>query len=100
MNGYWLFTPLLLPLFFGGLALPWLDALIPGLHLLEGGQVSAGSILNWFKRNFGQGLEAEAAANQEAKAAFTAACVWQAVVVVLVGQVSTTGGTEETVKVA
>ena len=39
-------------------------ALIPGLHLLEGGQVSAGSILNWFKRNFGQGLEAEAAANQ------------------------------------
>jgi hypothetical protein len=41
-----------------------------------------------------------AVANQVAKAAFTAACVWQAVVVVLVGQVSTTGGTEETVKVA
>jgi len=40
------------------------SALIPGLHLIEGGQVSAGSILNWFKRNFGQGLEAEAAANQ------------------------------------
>jgi ribulose kinase len=39
-------------------------ALIPGLHLIEGGQGSAGSILNWFKRNFCQGLEAEAAANQ------------------------------------
>jgi len=39
------------------------DALIPGLNLVEGGQVSTGSILNWFKRNFGQGLEAEAAAN-------------------------------------
>lgn len=38
------------------------DALIPGLNLVEGGQVSTGSILNWFKRNFGQGLEAEAAA--------------------------------------
>jgi hypothetical protein len=25
MSGYWLFTPLLLPLFFGGLALPWLE---------------------------------------------------------------------------
>lgn len=38
------------------------DALIPGLNLVEGGQVSTGSILNWFKRNFGQGVEAEAAA--------------------------------------
>lgn len=28
------------------------DALIPGLNLIEGGQVSTGSILNWFKRNF------------------------------------------------
>lgn len=37
------------------------EALIPGLNLVEGGQVSTGSILNWFKRNFGQGLEAEAA---------------------------------------
>lgn len=25
MSGYWLFTPLLLPLFFGGLVLPWLE---------------------------------------------------------------------------
>jgi len=28
------------------------DALIPGLNLVEGGQVSTGSILNWFQRNF------------------------------------------------
>ena len=28
------------------------DAIIPGLHLVEGGQVSTGSILNWFKTNF------------------------------------------------
>ncbi len=27
-------------------------AIIPGLNLVEGGQVSTGSILNWFKRNF------------------------------------------------
>jgi ribulokinase len=38
------------------------EALIPGLNLIEAGQVSTGSLLNWFKRNFGQGLEAEAAA--------------------------------------
>ncbi len=38
------------------------DALIPGLNMVEGGQVSTGSILNWFKRNFAQGLEAEAQA--------------------------------------
>ena len=28
------------------------DAVIPGLNLIEGGQVSTGSILSWFKRNF------------------------------------------------
>jgi FGGY-family pentulose kinase len=28
------------------------NAVIPGLNLVEGGQVSTGSILNWFKRNF------------------------------------------------
>lgn len=28
------------------------DAVIPGLNLVEGGQVSTGSILNWFKQNF------------------------------------------------
>jgi hypothetical protein len=44
--------------------------------------------------------EAEAVASQVAKAEFTAAWVWQAVVVVLVGQVSTIGGAAETVKVA
>jgi ribulokinase len=36
------------------------EAVIPGLNLVEGGQVSTGSILNWFKRNFAGGLEAEA----------------------------------------
>ena len=42
----------------------------------------------------------EAVASQVAKAEFTAACVWQAAVVVLVGQVSTTVGAAGTVKVA
>ena len=41
-----------------------------------------------------------AVANQVEKAVFTAACVWQAAAVVFVGQVSTIGGTDETVKVA
>jgi hypothetical protein len=40
-----------------------------------------------------------AVANHVAKAVFTAACVWQAAVVVFVGQVSTTGD-EATVNVA
>ena len=43
---------------------------------------------------------AEAVANHVAKALFTAACVWQAVVVVFVGQVNTTVGAAATVKVA
>jgi ribulokinase len=38
------------------------ESLIPGLHPVEGGQVSTGSILNWFKRNFAPDVEAEAAA--------------------------------------
>lgn len=38
------------------------ESLIPGLNPVEGGQVSTGSILNWFKRNFASGVEAEAAA--------------------------------------
>jgi FGGY-family pentulose kinase len=37
------------------------DAVIPGLNLIEGGQVSTGSILNWFKRNFAQDLVEQAA---------------------------------------
>jgi hypothetical protein len=41
-----------------------------------------------------------AVASQVLKAAFTAAWVWQAATVVLVGQVSTTGGGAATVKVA
>lgn len=36
------------------------DALIPGLNVVEGGQVSTGSILNWFKQNFAQDLAAQA----------------------------------------
>ena len=44
--------------------------------------------------------EAEAVANHVAKALFTAACVWQAAVVVFVGQVSTTLGAAGTVKIA
>lgn len=42
---------------------------------------------------------AVAVANQAAKAALTATCVWQAFAVVLIGQVSTTGGGIGTVKV-
>lgn len=40
------------------------DALIPGLNLVEGGQVSTGSILNWYKQNFARDLAAQAAAEQ------------------------------------
>lgn len=40
------------------------DALIPGLNLVEGGQVSTGSILNWFRKNFAQDLAAQAEAEQ------------------------------------
>ncbi len=32
------------------------DAVLPGLNLVEGGQVSTGAILNWFKRNFAADL--------------------------------------------
>jgi hypothetical protein len=41
-----------------------------------------------------------AVASQAVKAEFTAACIWQAAAVVFVGQVSTTGGATDTVKVA
>jgi hypothetical protein len=41
-----------------------------------------------------------AVANQVLNAALIAAWVWQAATVVLIGQVSTAGGVEETVKVA
>ena len=37
------------------------DALIPGLDLVEAGQVSTGSILSWFHRNFARDLDSEAA---------------------------------------
>jgi ribulose kinase len=49
-------------LHFGGILGSFPDALIPGLNLVEAGQVSTGSILSWFKRNFGQGAAADAAA--------------------------------------
>jgi ribulose kinase len=35
-----------------GLYGPFPDSLLPDLYLLEGGQVSTGSILSWFKRTF------------------------------------------------
>ncbi len=43
------------------------DALLPGLHAVEGGQTSTGSVINWFKNLLGEGvsyetLNAEAAA--------------------------------------
>lgn len=44
------------PGFFG--AFP--DAVVPGLYVLEGGQVSTGSIVKWFRDNFCGGLLAEA----------------------------------------
>jgi len=37
------------------------DAVIPSLQLVEGGQTSTGSIVNWFKTNFCANLEKEAA---------------------------------------
>ena len=37
------------------------DAVLPGLWLVEAGQVSTGSVLAWFKRNFAADLPAEAA---------------------------------------
>ncbi|MCB0046599.1 MAG: xylulose kinase [Caldilineaceae bacterium] len=46
------------PGIFGGFP----DSLIPGLCMVEAGQVSTGSILTWFRRNFARGADAEAAA--------------------------------------
>ncbi|MBN2322624.1 MAG: xylulose kinase [Spirochaetes bacterium] len=39
---------------------PHPDCLIPGLNVLEGGQVSSGSIIKWFKDNFSKKEEMEA----------------------------------------
>jgi ribulose kinase len=36
------------------------EAIMPGLNLVEGGQVSTGSILAWFKRNFARDLVEQA----------------------------------------
>lgn len=33
------------------------DAIVPGLHLIEGGQISTGSIINWFKSNYCGNIE-------------------------------------------
>ncbi len=35
------------------------DAVLPGLHVIEGGQTSTGSIVNWFRRLVGGGLDLE-----------------------------------------
>jgi len=40
------------PIFNEGIWGPYNNAVIPGLYCLEGGQVSAGSIANWFIREF------------------------------------------------
>jgi ribulose kinase len=47
---------------FAGIFGSFPDAMLPGLNLVEGGQVSTGSVLSWFKRNFGAGAAADAAA--------------------------------------
>lgn len=39
------------------------NAVIRGLHAVEGGQISTGSIIQWFKSQFLQGLEKDAAAS-------------------------------------
>jgi len=39
---------------------PHPDCVIPGLNVLEGGQVSSGSIIKWFKDNFSKSEEIEA----------------------------------------
>jgi len=57
------------PLHAPGLFGAFPDAIVPGLHLLEAGQVSTGSILSWFKRNFARELvpsEAYQVLDQEA----------------------------------
>jgi ribulokinase len=48
-------------LHFPGILGSFPDAVVPGLSLVEAGQVSTGSILSWFKRNFGHGAAADAA---------------------------------------
>ena len=39
---------------------PHPDCVVPGLNVLEGGQVSSGSIIKWFKNNFTKSEEIEA----------------------------------------
>jgi FGGY-family pentulose kinase len=39
---------------------PHPDCVVPGLNVLEGGQVSSGSIIKWFKENFSKTEEIEA----------------------------------------
>jgi len=40
---------------------PYPDALMPGTWVLEGGQTTTGAIVTWFRDQFGQAAEAEAA---------------------------------------
>jgi len=55
------------PLHGAGVWGSYADAVLPGLHLVEGGQTSTGSVVNWFRRLLGDGasyaqLDQEAAA--------------------------------------
>ncbi len=43
------------------------DAILPGLHLVEGGQTSTGSIVNWFRRLAGRDVAYEALDDEAAR---------------------------------
>lgn len=44
------------PLHAAGVWGSYADAVIPGLHLVEGGQTSTGSVVSWFRRLLGEGV--------------------------------------------
>ncbi|WP_027286884.1 FGGY-family carbohydrate kinase [Ruania albidiflava] len=52
-------TPVSGPGFFGA----YTDGVLPGQYTVEGGQVSTGSVLKWFKENFAKDVAATAAAS-------------------------------------
>jgi ribulose kinase len=58
-------------LHFPGILGSFPDALIPGLNLVEAGQVSTGSVLAWFARSFGHGAALAEAAEAAGAAAGT-----------------------------
>lgn len=45
---------------FPGMWGSYLDVITPGRHMIEGGQISTGAIVSWFKKNFCANIEAEA----------------------------------------